>query len=140
MAFVVLMAGACGAAFLDAAVTLAGASSVLGRLLDFWVCGDADEATRLVLRGLFLAEAALAAEAAEYEYFGAEDELDGGAVLAEAVDCFATVFFLSSSAANLSDERFVMISGSMCDAQNEIHWSARRQWHLQLRAFLPRCR
>ena len=69
------MAGACGAALLAAvaalavaalaAAALAGASSVLGRLLDFWVCGDADEAARLAWRGSVLAEEALAAGSGE---------------------------------------------------------------------------
>ena len=121
-AVVVLMAGACGAAFLAAAVALAGDSSVIGRLLDFWLCGDAGEATRLVRQGTALAEAALAAGSrAEDAYFGGEDDLDGGAVVAEVADCFVTVFSLSLSAANLSAERFVMFSGSTCNAQNETH-------------------
>ena len=119
----VLMAGACGDIFLAAALALAGTSSVLGRLLDFWVCGDAHEAARLVGRGTLWAEEALAAvSGAECESFGAEDDFGGGAVLDEVADCFAMVLSLSSSADNLS-ERFAMFSGSICDAQNEIHWS-----------------
>lgn len=65
LAFAVLMAGACGAALLAAVAALAGASSVLGRLLDFWVCGDADEAARLAWRGSVLAEEVLAAGSGE---------------------------------------------------------------------------
>ncbi len=85
MTFVVLMAGACGDEFSAAALALTGASSVLGRLLDFWVCGDAHEAARLVGRGTLWAEEALAAvSGAEYESFGDEDKFGG-----EVAGCFA---------------------------------------------------
>lgn len=110
------MAGACGDEFSAAALALTGASSVLGRLLDFWVCGDAHEAARLVGRGTLWAEEALAAvSGAEYESFVDEDKFGG-----EVAGCFAVVLSLSWSADNLSD-RFAMSSGSILGAQNEIH-------------------